>query len=103
MLPNTDQVLSLVRAVLQIVGSMLMAKGLVTAPDWTTWTAAILMVAPLIWGVAAHTDSAKLKSVEAMPEVVKIDIAAQGAAGSAAGLAAGDFTRKKVSFVNQAK
>lgn len=100
MLPNTDQVLSLVRSVLTIVGAMLIAKGLVSTADWTTYAGAILAVVPPVWGLFAHTDAAKLKSVEAMPEVIKIDVTAL-AANSAAGLAAADFTRKKVAFVNQ--
>ena len=66
MLPNTDQVLSLVRAILVIVGTFLTTKGLVSTADWTTYTGAILMIVPPIWGLFAHTDASHIATVTAM-------------------------------------
>lgn len=68
MIPNNDQVLALVRAVLSIVGTFLTTKGLVSAADWTTYAGAVMMVAPVVWSMFAHTDSAKVASVVALAQ-----------------------------------
>jgi hypothetical protein len=94
MTPNTDQILSLIRAILQIVGTSLMAKGVVTTADWTTYSGAILMAAPIIWGLLAHTDGAKIAAVAAMPDVEKIVV--QPKAGDGVGAALADPTQPKV-------
>ena len=94
MLPNTDQVLSLVRALLVIAGTFLTTKGLVSTADWTTYTGAILMVVPPIWGMFAHTDAAHIASVAAMPgATIRVD---QAVATGALALAAADPTQTKV-------
>ena len=86
MLPNTDQVLSLVRAALVIVGTILTTKGVVSVADWTTYTGAILMIVPPIWGLFAHTNSAQIATVAAMPgATIHVDTAvATGALAMAA-------------------
>ena len=119
MKPNIDQLLSLVRAILQIVGTVLVTKSIVTTTDWTTYSGAILMALPIVWGLYAHTDTAKieaaaaipsgagkdaafagvsdtakLKAVEAMPEVTQINVKRSATDGVAA--AAADPDRPKV-------
>lgn len=96
MKPNLDQVLSLVRAVLSILGTMIVAHGTfgINAGVWEQITGVVLMVAPMVWGMYAHTDSAKLASVEAMPEVTKIVVKTTATDGVAT--AAEDPNRPKV-------
>lgn len=100
-MPNQDQVLSLVRSILAIVGTMLATKGVVSSSDWTTYSGAILVFVPIVWSMFAHTDSAKLKAVEAMPDVKNIVVVngkleTPTPAASAAVAAAADPSRPKV-------
>lgn len=74
---NRDQILSLVRDILKIVGMGLIANGTVSAGGWDIWTTGIvevagcgLVVGPIIWGQFAHTDAAKIASVAAMPGTI---------------------------------
>jgi hypothetical protein len=69
---NQDQVMSIVRSVLQILGTGLVSKGVIGDADWTTIAGAILMVVPVGWGIYAHTQQQKIASVAAMPEVKTI-------------------------------
>ena len=84
---NQDQILSIARAVLQVVGTGLVSKGLIGTADWSTIMGAVLMVVPVIWGMMAHTDAAKVAAVEAMPSVKQIvvnsSIATDGIADAA--------------------
>ena len=93
--PNTDQIQSLVRAVLVIAGTILTTKGLVGTADWTTYSGAVLTIAPIVWSMFAHTDSAKLAAVEAMPSVAKITVSPIASETTVAAIAA-DPTRPKV-------
>jgi hypothetical protein len=94
MSPNTDQILSLVRAILVIVGTILTTKGIVGTADWTTYSGAIITIVPIVWSMFVHTDSAKLAAVEAMPDVAKIIVTPNAVDG--AGAAAADPDRPKV-------
>lgn len=96
MIPNNEQLLSLLRAILQIVGTSLMAKGVVTTADWTTYSGAIMMIVPIAWGYFAHTNSAKLAAVEAMPEVAKIVVKPTTDSSPEIVAAAEDPSRSKV-------
>lgn len=70
---NRDQVLSLMRDMLKIIGMALIANGTVSAGVWEIWTTVIvegagfaLVVGPVIWGQFAHTRTAKVADVAAM-------------------------------------
>lgn len=63
--PNSDQLLSLLRTVLQILGTALVSHGVlgINGAMWENISGAILMIAPVIWGMFAHTDAAKVAAV----------------------------------------
>ncbi len=71
---NNAQFLSLLRTVLQIVGTGLVSHGTlgINGAMWEQISGAIIMLAPIVWSMFAHTDTAQLKAVEAMPDVKKI-------------------------------
>lgn len=94
MKPNTDQVMSIVRAVLLIAGTMLVNNHVVTQTGWDALAGAVLMAAPVLWGLVAHTDNAALATVEAMPDVTKIVVKTTSTNGVAT--AAADPSRPKV-------
>ena len=89
MTPNTEQLMSLLRAVLQIMGTALVAHGTlgINAALWEQISGGILMLAPIVWSMFAHTDSAKIAAVAAMPDVEKIVVQPKAADGVGAALA----------------
>ena len=124
---NNDQLLSLLRTVLQIIGTSVVAHGTlgINGAMWEQITGGVLMLAPTIWSMYAHTntatlatvaampgpakeeafagipDSAKIAAVEAMPDVTKITVKATATDGVAD--AAGDPDRPKVVTVGNGK
>lgn len=74
MTPNTDQILMLVRSVLVIVGMFLVSSNKVTDSNWQTIAGAILTIVPVIWGMFANTQSAKIEKVAVMPEVTQVKV-----------------------------
>lgn len=66
---NQEQYLGLLRDICKIIGAALMAKGAVTAVDWTTYTGIILTVAPLAWSAYERTKARMVAKVIALPEV----------------------------------
>lgn len=75
---NQDQVLSTVRTILTIVGPLLVTKGLVSSSGLDDWTnniialvGALMPFGSWIWGLFAHTETAKIASVNAI-EGVKV-------------------------------
>ena len=93
---NTDQLMSLLRTLLQIAGTAIVTHGTlgINGAMWEQISGAIIMLAPTVWGVLAHTDSAKLAAVEAMPDVTKISVKETASDGVANAMA--DPTRTKV-------
>jgi hypothetical protein len=63
---NQDQLLSVVRAVMQIVGTGLMTTGIggITSEGWSTITGGVLMIAPVVWGIFAHSESGAVAAVD---------------------------------------
>ena len=98
MTPNNAQLLSLLRTVLQIAGTAIVAHGTlgINGAMWEQISGGILMLAPIIWSMFAHTDSAALATVEAMPDVAKIVPVSNPGDGVAAALA--DPSRPKVTM-----
>ena len=78
MFPNGDQVLSLIRSVMLIVGTWLGTKG-VSSTDVAslqsnvlTIGGALLALMPVVWGLFAHTHTAMIESVNAADNGVKV-------------------------------
>ena len=96
MTPNSDQLLSLLRTILQIAGTAIVAHGTlgINGAMWEQISGAILMIAPTIWSMFVHTDSAKLAAVAALPDVEKIVVQPQASDG--VGKALADPTQTKV-------
>lgn len=78
---NVDQIQSFIRWALSLsgpVGAYLISRGMTpeALDSVTTAIISIVGVIPpaiaLIWGIKAHTDAAKLRSVESMPDVKSI-------------------------------
>jgi hypothetical protein len=94
---NTDQLLSLLRTVLQMIGTYVVANHVLGANSsqlWDLLAGIILMAAPTIWSIYAHTDAANIKKVTAMPDVKEIVVKAN--AGNGVGAALADPNQPKV-------
>ena len=68
MTPNNDQWLSLLRTVLQVAGTAIVAHGFlgINGAVWEQISGAVVIIAPTIWSMYANTQTAKLASVAAM-------------------------------------
>lgn len=70
---NLNQVLSLVRGAMLIVGTFLITtdyhQGYVSAADWETLTGATVTIAGIIWAMVVHTDARSIERVKAIPGV----------------------------------
>lgn len=69
---NQEQVLSIVRALLQIAGTVLVSRGFMTETDWTTIAGGVVMAVPVIWSMYVHMKSTQIATVAAMPDVKKV-------------------------------
>lgn len=54
---NQEQFMSIVRNALQIVGTFLTTYGVLQDAAWTPLAGAVLMAAPVLWGIYTHTDA----------------------------------------------
>lgn len=72
---NKEQMLSLLRTALKIGGTLITGHGYATSSGWEQLSGGIVMIAPVIWDMFAHTDAAAVAVVEANPDVKKIVIA----------------------------
>ncbi len=77
---NQDQILSLLRSLLAIAGGWLVSKGLLNDSQFATLSGAIMAVAPTIWGILTHTETATVKAAERAPGVVKVVVDSQAKA-----------------------
>lgn len=91
---NSDQLLSLLRTLLQILGTYLTTKGFVNETLWAQISGIVLVIAPTIWSIYAHTDAANIKKVTAMPDVQAIVV--KSTAGNGVGAALADPAQPKV-------
>lgn len=66
------QYLNLLRTVMQIGGTFLVSKSIVSEADWTAIMGGILMVVPAVWGLMATRKSAIVDTVNHMPEVAGV-------------------------------
>ena len=86
---NTDQMLSLLRTVLQIAGTIVVAHATlgINGALWEQISGVVIVVAPTIWGLLTHTDAANIAKVAANPDVQKIVVSSQATDGTGAALA----------------
>lgn len=94
-MPNLDQILSLVRAILVILGSVLVTKGFPQS-NWEAIAGVVVMLVPVVWSMFVHTDAQKLKAVEKLPDVAKIVPVSIPDPNSAVAAAVEDPARVKV-------
>lgn len=73
---NSDQWQSIIRAIIMMAGNALVAKGLVSSADApvlettiVTAIGALATAAPIIWGIVAKSEKAKIASVNAIDGV----------------------------------
>jgi hypothetical protein len=78
---NADQVQSLVRLFLTFLGALAVSLGYLKQDDVNVLTTDVLTaVGPLlvlgsaVWGLFAHTTTAKLDAVLKLPDVIKVDM-----------------------------
>jgi len=93
---NQDQMLSLLRTILQIVGTIIVSHGTlgINGALWEQITGVVIVVAPTIWSMYAHTHEAMIASVTANPDVKQVVVRAYAVDGAAR--AAADPTQPKV-------
>ena len=94
---NSEQLQSLLRTLLQIAGTAIVAHGTlgINGAMWEQISGGVIMLAPIVWSMLAHTDDAALKIVEKMPDVKKIVVDANAPPDGAAA-AVTDPARPKV-------
>jgi TRAP-type C4-dicarboxylate transport system permease large subunit len=91
---NQTQVLGIAKIIVPVVITYAVGRGWVSESAAGEITAAIVTLIAALWSFEAHTDSANLATVEAMPDVKTIVVSRTSTDGVAA--AAGDPTRPKV-------
>jgi hypothetical protein len=105
---NQDQVLSLLRLLLGVsgpIGALLVARGMPAEQVTALSTAIIAICGALptivsaVWGMFAHSDSAKIAAVTAMPGIAQILV--KPTAGDGAATAAADPAQPKVVLTTQ--
>lgn len=94
---NQEQMLSLLRTSLQILGTYIVAHstlGSDSAHLWELVSGLIMVIAPTVWSMFAHSDGAMIKNVTAMNDVKQIIVSTNASNG--AGNAASDPGQPKV-------
>lgn len=69
---DKDQFLGLFRDFLKLLGSALVANGVITTPNWTTWSGVAIMLAPLAWSFYERTKARRIAKVDALPEAAGV-------------------------------
>lgn len=69
---NPEQVASLFRTVLQVVGGILATNGWVASDNWTLISGSVLTLAVTAWGMWARSDTNLIKSAADVPAVDKV-------------------------------
>lgn len=75
---NQEQVLSLIRTVLQIAGTYVVASGKISAENWATWTGGALIIIATAWSMWAHTTANQIKAVTQKDEVRSVSLTPEG-------------------------
>lgn len=72
---NQDQAMSILRDILQIVGTSLVAYSAttgITEQMWATISGGVLMIAPVVWGIWTHNKTNTIAAAAKIPEVAKV-------------------------------
>jgi hypothetical protein len=64
--------MSLIRAVLLIIGTFLASSGDPLSANWESISGVILLIIPVVWSMVVHSDAGKLKAVEKLPDVERV-------------------------------
>jgi hypothetical protein len=64
---NNQQVLSVARDLLQVIGTFLTTYGVLNSGQWEAVAGGILMIVPVVWGIYSHTQANAVATVAAMP------------------------------------
>lgn len=91
--------MSLLRTALQMLGTYLVARGVLGADGANLWqliTGIVMMVAPTVWSMFAHSESSQIKNVAEMKDVERVVKADDAAPDGAAAKLAADPSQLKV-------
>ncbi len=69
---NPEQLASILRTVLQVVGGIVAANGWIADEQWVAISGGLLTIATTAWGLWARKDSNLIKSAADVPAVEKI-------------------------------
>lgn len=69
--PNQDQILHLVRTTIGFISGWAVAKGYGDANFWVMISGVAGVIVPYVWGLYANSNAAKLNSIAAMPAGAK--------------------------------
>jgi hypothetical protein len=69
---NQEQTLSLLRTLLQIGGTALVTRGILTGAEWEAILAAILIIVPTVWGIWVRRNAGLVEAAAAVPNVQQI-------------------------------
>jgi hypothetical protein len=72
--PNQQQVMSLLRSALSIVGTVMTLLGYGSDEQWVAISGVAVMIGPAIWGVFVHTQANAVATAAAIPEVERIEV-----------------------------
>jgi hypothetical protein len=72
MMPNQEQLFSALRTLLAFGAGIAVAHGLITETQATQIVGAIVVLAPLIWGMLAQTNFAKVMAAAQVPGVARV-------------------------------
>jgi hypothetical protein len=73
-----DQMMMLLRMLLQMAGTFLVAHGVFGEADWTTLAGVVVTLAPMGWSFWARRESGLKSTVGAMPNTVVVTTAPVG-------------------------
>ena len=69
---NPEQIAAAVRTIAQVLGGVLVTKGVIGADDWALYSGAAAIVIPTVWGLIARSDANLIASAADVPAVEKI-------------------------------
>lgn len=93
---NQDQIYGMLKIIVPSIVTYAVGKGWIPAGSAADIGGAIITLIAAGWSYAAHTDSAKIAAVTAIPEVAKVIVAPTAPPSSAAATAARDTSQPKV-------
>lgn len=93
---NQDQALGLARNLISFLGGIAASRGWFSTEQITMIGGIAAAVVPFVWTMFAHTDSAKIAAVTAMPDIRQVVVNTGAQQDTAASVAASDPLQPKV-------